>query len=360
MIYRYLASDKDGKISEADFEAEGLHQVLQHLAGLQLQPISIKPIQEVRSGFRLLSGRINVTDKVFLTKYIALMLKVGTDLLSAIDILIADFEKPAVRNFLLEVRDDLSHGRPFHQAFENHPQVFSPTFINLVKAAEASGNLQQTFSDLSISLSAEADLRSRIRAALIYPVLLLVVALAVSTFLATFALPRVAKVFTDTGLNPPIFSKIVFSIGLFMGDHIIGFFLTLILLIGGGSYFFIWNSKGRRIRDRVLSSMPIISKVYHELALQRVASTMSSLLRAGLPITQAISIAGDTVGSEEYKASMKRIIDEGLTQGLTIGEAFRREVIFPKVFTNLIAISEKAGHLDEVLHTLSEIGRAHV
>ncbi len=106
-------------------------------------------------------GGINTSDKVFLTKYLALMLRVGTDLLSAINILIADFDKPAVRDFLLEVHDNLSRGQPFWQAFAKHPETFSPTFVSLVKAAEESGNLEKTFEDLSVSLESEAELRSQ-------------------------------------------------------------------------------------------------------------------------------------------------------------------------------------------------------
>lgn len=360
MLYRYLASDADGKIVETEYEADDLQHVLQYLAGKNLRPISVKPLQEIGAGFRLLSGKISTTDKVFLTKYIALMLRVGTDLLSAIDILIADFEKPAVRNFLLEVRDNLSHGRPFHIAFESHPKTFSLTFTSLVKAAEASGTLQQTFEDLSKSLSAEAELRGRIRAALIYPILLLFVASGVVIFLATFALPKVAKVFTDTGLKPPLFSAIVFTIGLFIGDHIVFLLISSILILGFLVYFFGWNPMGHKMRGRIMARLPLIKKVYQEVALQRMATTMSSLLKAGLTITQAIDIAAESVGSEEYRASLRRVNEEGLKQGLTIGDAFRREIIFPKVLTNLIAISEKAGHLDEVLLTLADFYGADI
>src|SRR5277367_2568088 len=143
MLFHYVAVESSGKLIEADFEANALTDVLHYLAGKELRPVSVKPVKQKAPGFfDGLFNDINTSDKVFLTKYLALMLRVGTDLLSAINILIADFDKPAVQNFLLEVRDNLTKGKPFYQAFAARPKTFSPTFISLVKAAETSGNLE--------------------------------------------------------------------------------------------------------------------------------------------------------------------------------------------------------------------------
>ena len=148
MLFHYTAADTAGKMVEGDFEAETLNDTLRYLGTKDLSPVSVKPVSKAGSGLKKnFGGNISTEDKVFLTKYIALMLRVGTDLLSAINILIADFDKPAVRNFLLEVRDDLGHGQPLYLPFSKHPEYFSPTFISLVKAAEVSGSLEKTFND---------------------------------------------------------------------------------------------------------------------------------------------------------------------------------------------------------------------
>ena len=354
MLYHYVAADKSGKLLEANYDADDVGQLLRYLSGKELRPISVKPVQEVGRGLRVFSSGINIGDKVFLTKYLALMLRVGTDLLSAINILIADFDKPSVKTLLLEIRDNLSKGRPFADAFANYPKVFSQVFVSLIKAAEASGNLQQTFEDLSTSLQRDADLRNRIRSAFVYPIILLTAAFGVSMFLVTFAIPRVANVFFDSGINPPIFSRIVFGIGLFINDNIVLFLIVLFLVVGGGVFFFWKTIVGQRVIDRALSHAPLIRTIYKEIAVQRFASTFSVLMKAGLPIIQTTKITAQVVGSEEFAASLRRIADEGLSKGLTIGEAFRREPIFPKVVVNLVAISEKAGHLEEVLQTLAD------
>ncbi len=356
MIFHYVAAQKGGKIVEGDLEVDSFPQALQNLSSQELRPISVKPLKDVSGGAKgpLLFGKINLMDKIFITRYLSLMLKVGTDLLGAINILISDFEKPAIKSFLIEVRDNLSRGQPFYSAFAKHPKTFSPVFINLVKAAEASGNLQSTFDELAADLNKEAALRNTIRAALVYPIILLITSLVIFIFLVTFALPKIARVFLDGGIDPPLFSKVVFSIGLYVNAHaflIIGGFIALVT---GSLFFFIKTDVGKKLAQRVFTRLPILRNVYKELAIQRFAATVSSLMKAGLPIIQALTISADTVNVYEFRTSLIRISEEGLAKGLTIGEAFKRETVFPRLVSNLIAASEKAGHLEDLLQTLSE------
>lgn len=362
MLFHYLAADKEGKVLEGNLEVDNFNQALQYLAGKELRPISVKPIKGVGGGqaHHRIFGNINITDKIFLTRYLGLMLKVGTDLLSAIDILIADFDKPAMKGFLLEVRDNLGRGQPFHYAFARYPKIFSPVFISLIRAAETSGNLQKTFEELSVSLEREANLRNTIKSAMIYPIILLGTSVFIFVFLIAFALPKIAKIFGDSGINPPLFSRVVFTVGLYVNAHAFAFGSIGSFAVVFGIYFFWKNRIGRRMAQRFFSRLPIIRNVFKELAVQRFAATTSSLMKAGLPIVQTINTAAETVNVEEFRFALKRISEEGLAKGLTVSEAFRREAVFPKLVTNLIAVSEKAGHLEEVLETLSNFYASRV
>jgi len=359
MLYHYVAADKNGKVIEADFEADDLRQVLQHIATSELRPLSVNPVKEKRS-FRLLFGNITTQDKLFLTKYLSLLLKVGTDLLSAIDILVADFDKPAMKNFLLEIRDNLSKGRHFYEAFANYPQVFSLAFVNLIKAAEESGNLQDTFDQLAVSLQKEAELRGKVRSAIIYPIILIAMSVSIVIFLATFALPKISKVFEESGIQPPIFTKIVFAVSGFINSNLTFLVVLMIAFLVGGTIFFVKTLVGRKIADRALGKVPLIRNIYRELAIQRFAANFSSLMKAGMPIIDSVKITALVVGSEEFRVSLNRIADEGLARGITIGDSFKREAVFPRVVTNLIAVSERGGHLEEVLETVAEFYAANI
>jgi type IV pilus assembly protein PilC len=356
MLYHYRAIDQEGSVLEGEVDAETLQEALQLLSQKNLRPLSLKPIKGGKKGSLggFFGGRITVQDKVFLTKYLALMLRVGTDLLSAVNILIADADKPPMRNFLLEVRENLTRGEPFYKTFEQYPRIFSMTFVSLVKAAEASGNLQKTFEDLNVSLTSDADIQNKVRSAFIYPIVLLCMAGSIMIFLVTFALPKVAGVFTESGVKPPMFSQVVFTIGLFLGQNIVLILVLFVALVIGGAIFIRKTETGKRMVDAFFTHLPGIKDIYRDLSIQRMASTMSSLMKAGLPIVQTITIAADTVPIQEFKYALLRIANEGLSKGLTIGEAFRRETVLPQSVTSLIAISEKAGHIEDVLGTLAD------
>jgi len=361
MRYHYTAAQATGKMVEGEIDAGTPSQVLEWMAGQGLKPISIKGITaEQGKGIQLFAQKITLTDKVFLTKYLALMLKVGTDLFRAIDILIGDFDKPVLKAFLVEIRESLSQGKSFYTTFAKYPQYFSTVIVNLIKAGEKSGNLESVFGDVSDNLEKDQELQNRVKAALIYPIILVGVALLVLTLMVVFVLPRIANVFSQTGVEPPLFSRIVFAIGLFFGKYsyiVIPFFIACGVFFW---YFFFKNKLGRQTRERIIARLPVVKNIVQQLAIQRFASTFASLLRAGLPIIEALEITAGAVGSEELREALLRIGKDGIAKGLTVGEAFRRETYFPRVVTNLIAISEKAGHMEEVLETLSDFYASEV
>lgn len=354
MQYHYTASESSGRVVSGDIEAESPAAVLEWMVVHGLKPISIK-IAGVGAA-KLLSGRfkekITLEDQVFLTKYLALMLKVGTDLFTALDILIADFDKPGMKALLVEMKDGLGKGQSFHSTFARHPKYFSPVFVSLIKAAEASGNLEETLEKLSSDLEKQWTLRNKIRGALAYPLVLVVLSLIILFSMVTFVLPQVAESFTSGAADTPGFSKIVFSIGFFFRDYIALIIPLLIASVVGPWIFFNRSVFGKRMFSHIMARTPVVKEVIRKLALQRFASTLSSLIRSGTPILESLEITAGAVGAGELRDALHRISREGLSKGLTIGEAFRKEPYFPRAVVNLVAISEKSGHLEDVLQTL--------
>lgn len=352
--FKYTASTPDGRVIESEIDAQSANEVLSFLASRELKPISISYGKEPKIKRWSSFGRvITVMDQIFLTKHFALMLKVGTDLFRALDILITDADKPALRSFLGEVRSSLEKGQSFYTTFARYPKNFSPVFVNLIKSGEASGTLEDVFNNLSKMLTQQEDLRRKIKAALVYPILLLVASFLILLFLVTFVLPRIAEIFLQGTMEVPIFSKVVFSIGLFLAEYIqwiSGIGLALLFLVW---YFLAKTISGRRVFYKFLSLVPVVKKVIKQISVQRFAGTLASLLRAGVPILDALEITAGSVGNQKMKDGLMRIANEGVAKGLTLGEAFKRETAFPVAVSSLVAVSEKAGNLDEILTTLS-------
>lgn len=356
MQFKYIASQSDGKLVEGDIDAKDVAEVLSFITSRGLRPVSVKPVARAskRKRLSLFGGTINLTDQIFLSKYLALMLKIGTSLLQAINILIEDFRKSAVRSFLVEIRSNLEKGQPFYATFAKYPKIWSQVYINLVKAGETSGNLENVFENLTVSLSKEKALKDQVRSALVYPVLLLVTSVLILIFLVTFALPKIAGVFLESGFEPPVFSRVVFSVGLFFGKF--GIFVLIALVLGIIALFVFYRTSllFKKLLAAIMNEIPIVKDIIQKIALQRFAATLSSLIKAGMPITDALEITADAVGHVELKQALLRISREGLAKGLTVGEAFKKEPFFPRTVVNLMAISEKAGHIEEVLDTLAD------
>ncbi|MEK7626868.1 MAG: type II secretion system F family protein [Patescibacteria group bacterium] len=354
MQFHYIASQSDGRIVESQIESKDVSEVLQFLVSRGLKPVSVKPVERNLGDKIIFGGKITITDQIFISKYLSLMLKIGTGLLQAVNILIDDFDKVAVKKFLMEVRANLEAGQPFFTTFMRYPKVFSQVYINLIKAGESSGNLDSVFENLTGALTKEKMMKDQIKSALVYPILLLSTSVFILTFLIMFALPKIADVFLQSGFQPPLFSRVVFSVGLFFGSY--GIIFVTIFVIGLIAFILLYKNSlpFKRVVVSLVDEIPLIKDVVKKIALQRFAATLSSLIKAGIALTDALEITAQAVGNTQLKDSLIRISRDGLAKGLSVGEAFRREPFFPKTVVNLVAISERAGHIEEVLGTLSD------
>jgi len=355
MLFHYLAQDSQGRIKEGNVNQSNTEAVLEYLTTQKLKPLSVKPLisEGEKKGLAIFKKTLNLADKVFLTKYLALMLKVGTDLFSAIDILIQDFESGPARRFLFETRSNLEQGKPFWSTFANHPEYFSSVVTNLIKAGETSGNLEATLNQVSINLERDRSLQTKVKSSLVYPVILLITSFGMVIFLVTFAVPKLGEMFLSTGQALPTFTKVVLSTGMFLNRNIFIVFPLLIAIPIGLFYYFTKTQKGKEKFASFMEKIPVASDLVEKMALERFASVLSSLIKAGMPIIEAIEVTSGAVGHPKYEAALLRIAKEHLTQGISMGNSFKKEGIFPAVVSNLLAIGEKAGHTEEILKTLS-------
>ncbi|MDD3614565.1 MAG: type II secretion system F family protein, partial [Candidatus Pacebacteria bacterium] len=355
MLFKYRASTKDGKIIEGEGDFLNEDAVLAYLKSQNLNPINLQLVAtKSKLKSRLFGSPININDQIFLTRDLALMLKVGTDIFKAIDILIADYDKPAVRSLLIEIRENLSKGQPFYTTFAKYPKIFSPVFTNLIRAGEASGNLETVFEELSITLEKQRDLQQRIKSALIYPLLLVVASIGIIILLVTFAIPNMATLFQGGDMPLPPITKVIFDISFFLSDYGLYILIGLVVIIVAMVMFYKMSLVGRTFFQRLAFRLPVVKTVLSKMAYQRFATTFGTLMRAGLPILENLEITATTIGNEEMRQALLRIANEGVAKGVSLGDAFRKEEIFPHTIRTLISIGEKAGRTDEVLKTLAD------
>jgi type IV pilus assembly protein PilC len=354
MLYHYTAFDQRNIYVEGDVDMPTLEDVLKFLANQRLKPVKVTPIirKKISKSMSIFAKRISLTDQIFLFKYLGLMLKVGTDILKAVDVLMQDYSEGPIKTFLLESRSNLEKGNPFYLTFEQNNKTFSYVTINLIKAGEKSGTLQDTLEKISVNLEKDKDLKSKVTSAMTYPIILLVMMTFLMFFLMIFLFPKMGASFMQAGIKLPSFTKMLFNVSIYFNAHMVPV-ISLLFLIPTILFIFITRVPvGQKMMSFLIRKIPPIRSFLNKMALQRLTSILSSLIKAGMPLVESLKIASEAVGEEVFKKALSNI-SIYLTKGLTVGEAFRQEKCFPKYLSNLLAIGEKAGHIDEILGTLS-------
>jgi type II secretory pathway component PulF len=223
----------------------------------------------------------------------------------------------------------------------------------LIKAGETSGNLETTLNQVSLDLERDRNLQTKVKSSLVYPIILLITSVGMVIFLVTFAVPKLGEMFLSTGQDIPTYTRIVLSTGMFLNRNLFIVFPLLIAIPIALLYYFRKTQKGKEKLASLMEKIPVVRDLVEKMALQRFASVLSSLIKAGMPIIQAIEVTAGAVGHPKYQAALLRIAKKHLAQGISMGDSFKKEEIFPAVVSNLLAIGEKAGHTEEILKTLS-------
>lgn len=353
MLFHFSAFDQQNRLVEGDIDMSNIDAVLEYLSRQLLRPIKITPLETgVKKILGFIPETISLKDQVFLFKYLALMLRVGTDLLKALNMLMEDYQPGPTKRFLLEARINLERGNPFYVVFEKHPESFSVVTANLVKAGEKSGTLEEVLTKLSENLESSTDLQSKVKSSLAYPTILIVIAIGMIIFLLIFLFPKMASSFLASGMKLPTYTKILISISNFFNKNKLWILTGGPLLLISLVVYFGTTSSGKRNFNKILKAIPPIRHFMNAMSIQRLTDTLSSLLHSGMPLMEAIKVTADTVGDDEYKNALLHI-NQNISRGMTVGEAFKQEKIFPTILSNLLSMGEKAGHVSEILATLS-------
>ncbi len=351
--FTYIAAAKDAKIAEGEMDAKDQSAVIGYLEKRGLFPLSIKEKKRRAATALSFSGTMSALDKIVMTRNFALMIKAGIGIAAAADILLEDAEKPATKKVLMRVKTDLEKGLQLSDALAQFPKNFPPVFINLLKAGEASGNLESSLLQISAQLKKESELRKKVQGAMAYPAVLLFMASGVVILLVTFVLPRVSKVFAQANVKLPLLTRGLLALSDFINRQ---WLFTLIL--AGGFVFVLSAAKrseaGRTAIQFLLSKTPLVSSLAQKVALTRFTSTMYSLLKAGIPIIRALEITAHSVGNIRYQKTLLDMARNEISKGVSLGMALkRRPDYFPQLTASMIMVGEKSGNLEEMFDNLA-------
>jgi type II secretory pathway component PulF len=370
--FKYTALDDQGREVTGAVQAEDRSTALARLKSMGMYPMGLEvaagggaalaaPATAPRAaggGFTLFGGRVSAADLSLFTRQLASLFNAGLNVGRSIDTLVDHSENATLKAALTEVQQAVQSGSALWEAMSEHPRVFDDLYVNLVRAGEASGQLGAVLERLADTLEVQEERRSRIRAALAYPILLISAGFSAVLFILIFLVPRFAKIFASLNRPLPTPTKMLLATQAFVSQH--GWLVGLALI---ALYFGLrqWDrsEQGGLILDRFRMRLPIMGSLVHKEALSRFCRTMATLVQGGVPILTAFEVAERAVGPRVLRQAIVQVRD-AVRGGESLAEPLRRTGVFPSLVTNMIAVGEETGNLHEMLTRVSDAYDAEV
>jgi len=286
------------------------------------------------------------------TNQLAVMIRAGISLQDSLESIAEQNDNEKFKTIIIDLKEHIEEGSSFSQALAEHPQVFSNLYINMVAAAEVSGSLSQMMQKLAAYLDSEAETRSQVKSAMVYPIIIAVMAVAVTVFLLCFVLPRFTAIFAGKEHLLPKPTVILMATSVFLRNY--WFFIVPAVCAGIWVFWhFIGTQSGRRWWDKTKLRLPLIKTLCRSLYITRSLHTMGVLTRAGVPILDTISITAQISGNVLYKGMWLGVHEE-VRQGKKIASSLGRYNLMPPNVVQMIRSGEDSGTMSDVLNDVSE------
>lgn len=355
-IFKYTAKDSDGITKEGVLEAESKIKAAEILSSTKLTPITILEDKK-RINLKFLSG-VKGSDLVTFTRQLATMVTSGLPLSQAMQTLQLQTSSDKLKEVLRAIRSEIEAGSSLSQALEQHPDVFSPLYVNLVRVGEASGKLDQVLNNLADSVERSYTFRSNLRAAMIYPALVTVTMIGVFIFLVTFVVPQLAQVYESFDADLPLQTRLIIAISdLFVKRW------WLVLIVSAVVVFsflrFRKTESGKRILAKISLKLPVFGNLLKEIEVTEFTRTLGLLVGSGVPILESLEIVSGSMRNLIYQEQVV-LSAKQVEKGISVGVALSSVTDFPPMLTQMVSVGEETGKLDEVLTRLADFMQSEV
>ena len=346
-IFLWEAKDKTGRLIQGELRATGIDRVNLLLRRQGLTQISIKKKPSLRQ------RSIAEKDIAIFARQLATMLKAGVPLLQAFDIVARGHNNPAVSRLLWDVRAQVETGSSLSQSLRRYPAHFDALFCNLIAAGEQAGILDEVLSRLATYKEKTLAIKGKIRAALFYPAAILIVAFIVTAAIMIWVVPAFKNVFESFGAELPLPTQAV----IWLSDRFVQYWYLIMGSISLGSMMFVrtWKrSAAMQARtDRLMLRLPLLGEIVRKAIIARWTRTLSTMFSAGVPLVESLESVGGASGNVVYVEATRRI-STSVKSGTSLTMAMQNTQIFPPMVTQMVAIGEESGALDQMLHKVAE------
>ncbi len=353
--FTYQAINETGSAVRGTVDAETATQAERLLDDQGLMPMAIQSAQESRGSWwhtvqtRLES--VKLRELIIFTKQMQTMLKAGIPMVRLLQVLEHQTQNRRLKQVVADVARDIREGKSLHQALSEHSHVFSRLYLSMIQAGETSGSLTEILDRLIYIIEHEHKIKSDIRSALQYPIMV-VVALGIAFFvLLTYVIPKFAVIFASAGIDLPLPTRVAVGLYDLLSLYWYLLIVALVILITG-LVLFVKTATGRFVRDTFLLNLPIFGSLFQKAAMSRFASIFAILQSSGVPVLETLRVLSETIGNSAISRSFDRVRDR-ITEGQGISIPLKTARYFPPMVVDMVAIGEETGNLDDMMRDVS-------
>lgn len=358
MQFTYKALKKDGASQNGTIEANNRDAALQSLVHQGLHPLVVKPLK-AKGGGNINIGnfgkKVKSSDMVVFTRQLSTMISAGVPLVRGLTTLQNSPESPYFREVLTKVTKDVESGIPLADAFEKFPRVFDDVYVNMVRAGEEGGILDEILKRLALQVEQDASMRKKIKGAMIYPSVILTVTMLAFFGIMLFIMPQITKIFADVGGGTaalPSYTQALIKVSNFCKSYAVFLVIGAVILVSLVMRY-IRTPKGKYRFHSLMLKTPIIKTIITKVAIARFSRTFSSLMGAGVGVLQALNITGGAIGNKVIEKELKAAAEQ-VKAGQQLSVVIAESKNFPKIVPEMLAVGEETGQIDVVLVKVAE------
>lgn len=353
--FRYTALDRSGKQIAGEIAAENPEDVKRRLRDMGYFPSHIGEAAQVTLGQPSAGRRrrrIGGTDIVVMTRQLADMTAARLPMFRSLSVLVEQAGNSSMRDLLEEIQADVQQGRPLSEALERHPRYFPDLYVNMVRAGETSGHLEAVLLRLAEFLEKSMQRRSQVISALLYPAVLITVAIGAVAFIMGFLLPKLSALFSEMEQTLPLMTRLLLGAANIL-SAIWWALLALIVVLVVGARWYVHTEKGREAMDLLALRVPMLGPIWHKMAVSRLARTFGTMLSGGVPILMALEISGNAVGNRPMAGAVQAMREE-VKEGTNVALALEHTGAFPPILIHMAGVGEETGQLPEMMARVAD------
>lgn len=349
--FKYRAKDQQGKTVSATLEAKDKESLVDLLRKKELIIISV---EEAKGRPLKVTGKakVKMDDLVIFSRQLATMVDSGIPLVQALDVLAEQIQKPGFQTVVAGLRDNIETGSSLSEALSRHPGIFSALFVNMVRAGESSGMLDDILERLADYLEKTNALQRKVKSSFIYPGLVVSMAIIITSVLIFKVVPTFKGIFDTLGGELPMITQMLIAFSNF-ARRAAPLLLVALFLLGFSLRRVARTKKGRMQLDRTMLRLPIVGLLLRKVAIARFSRTLSTLVKSGVPILNSLEIVARTSGNKVIEAAVDQV-RTNIREGENIAEPLARSGVFPPMVTRMIGVGEQTGELEKMLAKISD------